>query len=495
MRHLFIPFRQVIWLVLLTIIISYCTTHNENMDIFSGIRPKIQDFMQKDKVPSVSVAVAQFGKILWEESFGWANREKQVKATPNTMYEIASIAKVFTTTGLMILKERGEIELDEPVITYLDDIKIKSFGVDVSGVTLRRIVQHTSGLPMYWGEPSPADTNQPFTQKDLLNRFAILAFKPGQREIYSNLGIGLLTYTIEKVSKQSYNDFLQQNILRPLGMKNTLYLSAPALGDEFAQQYDHAGNPWIYEQGLYASAHDLLRFGMFHLKDHLADQLPVLSDSTIDLMQTSIDALSDFRLPWWVWEYKGYKALVFTGASGTIVALLPEADLAIVVLSNRLQADTPRICGWIADVILDNFNERQRKPTQIQTRRKTQPGALSRKALTGLWKGSIETFQRALRVELSFSGSAAPQMRSMKDDSSWMEWVESMPSLRGNYSGGIFSAYFPIHIPVSDTRVHDHWTWIYIGMEGDTLQGYAVAHAADGPNYGLPYLIRLERAK
>ncbi|MBI5021587.1 MAG: beta-lactamase family protein [Ignavibacteriales bacterium] len=449
--------------------------------------------MEDENVSSVSVAVAQHGKIIWEESFGMANREKQIKATPNTMYEIASIAKVYTTTALMILQERGLLDIDAPVESYLGDVKIKSFGVDASGVTLRRIIQHTSGLPMLWGEPAGTDTNFPIMQKEIFDRFAILAFKPGERELYSNVGIGLLTYVIENVSGKSYSDFLKENIFLPLGLTYTIRLTTPPSTDEYAQQYDHSGKPWTYNEGFYASADDLLRFGMFHLKNHLPDQRKILSDSTIDVMQTSIDPYSDFRLPWWVWEYEGYKTLVFTGASGTILALLPEADLAIVVLANKMQANTPKVCKWIADEILDDFDESKRLPTKIRTHKKIQPPTLSRVALAGIWQGSIVTHEWELQVELSLGNT--PMMRSQNVDGSWGRWMESMFTLRGNYSAGIFSAYFPIHIPVHDTKEHNHWTWIYVGLHRDTLRGYAVAHAADGPHYGLPYYINLERKK
>jgi CubicO group peptidase (beta-lactamase class C family) len=476
-----------------TLISTGCRSHQEGEDRFADVRSEILDFIEEEQVPSVSVAVGQHGRIVWEESFGWANCEKQIKATPNTMYELASIAKVFTTTGLMVLKERGRINLDAPVDRYLGDVRIKTFGLDASGVTLRRIVQHTSGLPMFWGEPSTADTNRQLTQKEILGRYAILAFKPGERELYSNLGIGLLTHVIEEVTHQSYADFLKESVFLPLGLTNTMRLSVPANTDQYAQQYDRGGKPWTYEQGLYASAHDLVRFGMFHLKDHLPDQRPILGDSTLDLMQTSIDPLSDFRLPWWVWEYNGFRALVFTGASGTIIALLPEADLAIVVLANRLQANTPRICGMIARTVLDGFDERQRIPTQVRTHAKIQPPMLSRGSLAGMWKGCIVTPENDLPVEISFEGTGYPQMRSMNSDGSWGSWVETMSSLRGSYSGGIFSAYFPIRIPILDTRRYDHWTWIYVGLDSDTLRGYAVAHARGGPYFGLPYYIRLER--
>jgi len=303
----------------------------------------------------------------------------------------------------------------------------------------------------------------------------------------------LLTQVIEEVAHQPYADFLKQSVFLPLGLTNTIALSKPATTDDFAQQYDNGGKPWSYEEGFYASAHDLLRFGMFHLKDHLIDQKQILSDSTLDLMQTSIDPFSDFRLPWWVWDYDGYRALVFTGASGTIMALLPEADLAIVVLANRLQADTPRICKLIVETVLDDFEERQRIPTRVATHKKVQPAPLSRKSLAGLWKGSIITPEGKLPVEISFKSTGSPRMRSIDQDGSWGSWVETMPALRGNYSGGIFSAYFAIRIPIQDTKRYDHWTWIYVALDGDTLRGYAVAHAAGSPYFGLPYFIKLER--
>jgi CubicO group peptidase (beta-lactamase class C family) len=477
------------------LLLTGCRSHRQGEDRFSDIRGKILDFMEDKNVPSVSVAVAQRGKIIWEESFGWANREKKIKATPQTMYELASIAKVFTATGLMVLKERGVVDLDAPVDRYLGDITIDAFGVDPSGVTLRRLLQHTSGLPMYWGEPYRADTTRPFTPKDMLDRYAILAFTPGKRELYSNVGIAMANYIAERVSKQPYAEFLRQQVFLPLGMTNSARLSTPPTTDEFAQEYQPDGAPWVYTEGTYASAHDLLRFAMFHLKDHLPDQQRILSDSTIELMQTALEVLSDFRLPWLVLDYGGFPALVFTGASGAVIALIPEADLAIVVLSNRLQADTPRIAKWIASAVLDDFQESQRIPTTIEMHQKIQPGTLSRGALAGTWKGAIRTPERELPVEISFSRFGSPEMRSLNDSGSWGDWTETMSTLRGNYSAGIFSAYFPVRIPTEDTRGHDHWTWIYVGLKADTLQGYAVAHAADGPYFGLPYCIRLEREK
>jgi CubicO group peptidase (beta-lactamase class C family) len=489
--------RAMLGLVLLALtfllLLSDCKSREPGEDRFTDIRSDVLEFMENENVPSVSVAVAQHGRIVWEESFGWANRERRIKATPHTRYELASVAKVFTTTGLMVLRERGVINMDMPIDLYLGNLRIKAFGVDPSGVTLRRILQHTSGLPMYWGEPACPETLKSYSRKQILERYAILAMPPGEREIYSNLGISMAVYVLEQVSGSPFGAFLQKEIFLPLGMRNSSYLSTPPTSDDYAQQYTKDGLRWDYPEGMYSSAHDLLRFGMFHLKDNLPDQGSILSDSTIDLMQTSIDSMSDFRLPWWVWEYKGFLALVFTGASGTIMALVPEADLAIVVLANRLLADTPRICGWIADVMLDNFDESRRLSIRVKAHRKIRPGRMSPAELAGVWKGAIRAGGKVIPVEIRFEDIGPPHMRAMNDGVSWGTWVETMPSLRGDYSAGIFTAYFPIRIPIEDTRAHDHWTWLYVAQKADTLHGYAVAHAADGPHFGLPYYIKVVR--
>jgi len=478
---------------LLALICLRCGGTEDGADRFKNIRADIIDFMEDENIPSVSVAVAQGGTIIWEEAFGWANREKKIEATTGTMYELASIAKVYTATAIMILRERGLVDLDAPVQQYLRDITLTPCGVDVSGVTLRRIIQHTSGLPMFWGAPSPTDTTHPMSNRVVLRRYAILSFTPGERELYSNVGIGLLNAAIEDVAHRSYADFLKQTILEPLALTRTEILSAPSCDTIFAQQYDPDGSRWTYESGFYASAHDLARFGMFHLKHRLNELPAILSDASIDIMQTSIDPHSDFRLPWWVWEYDGYRALVFTGASGTIMALLPEADLAVVVLANRLQANTPKICRWIVEEMLDDFDERQRLPTAVRFQRKISSKEVSRDSLAGRWIGSIRTPEGLFDAELWFGGSSLPRMRCSFDHNSWTGWSEPMPSLRGDYSDGIFSAYFPIEMPIAETRQHAHWTWLYVGMEGNVLRGYTVAHAAGGPYFGLPYCITLRK--
>ena len=117
---------------------------------FLEVKEKIVRLVEEKKIPSLSLAVVRNGEIVWEEAFGLANLEKKIKATPETLYPIGSATKPFTATGLMILVERGLVDLDKPANAYLGNVKLRAYEGDASEAAVRRILHHTSGLPMYW---------------------------------------------------------------------------------------------------------------------------------------------------------------------------------------------------------------------------------------------------------------------------------------------------------------------------------------------------------
>src|SRR5690242_9314029 len=115
-----------------------------------SLRPVIRAMMEKAHAPSIAVAVAQHGKILWEEGFGLADIGHRVPATPNTLYSMASISKPITATGLMTLVQRGTIVLDHPANDYLGRGKITGFAGDAREATVERVMSHTAGLPLHY---------------------------------------------------------------------------------------------------------------------------------------------------------------------------------------------------------------------------------------------------------------------------------------------------------------------------------------------------------
>src|SRR2546427_8602320 len=119
-------------------------------DVFGAVRDLIRARLVEQIIPSLAVAVARDGEILWEEGFGWADREHRVPATEHTMYSLASISKPITATGLMVLKEQGKLDLDRPINDYLGAAKLNAWIGDAADATVRRVANHTSGLPLHW---------------------------------------------------------------------------------------------------------------------------------------------------------------------------------------------------------------------------------------------------------------------------------------------------------------------------------------------------------
>lgn len=111
------------------------------------VKSRILQLMEVQRLPSVCAAVVKDGEAQFEECFGFADLEKKVTATPDTMYALASMTKPLTATGLMTLVERGRVDLDRPANDYLGDAKLVAYVGDASGATVRRLLHCTSGLP------------------------------------------------------------------------------------------------------------------------------------------------------------------------------------------------------------------------------------------------------------------------------------------------------------------------------------------------------------
>lgn len=197
-----------------------------------------------------NVLIAENGKILYQRSFGLSDKTKVVSNEKSTVYELAGISKSFTAAAILLLKDKGKLGLDDLVSKHLTDFPYP-------GVTIRQLMQHTSGLPQYtdilshdWQKGKCA------TNADLLTLLKTGKYpataKPGERYEYNNMGYALLPLVIEKLSGKSYADFLQQNIFSPLGLSSmTVYsrrckprkLANYAYGYVFSERYNKYISP------------------------------------------------------------------------------------------------------------------------------------------------------------------------------------------------------------------------------------------------------------
>jgi len=170
-----------------------------------------------------AVLVADHGKVIYKKGFGAANMEWNIPNEPDTKFRLGSITKQFTAALILQLVEQGKIKLDGKVSDYLPDYR-KDTG---ARMTIHQLLSHTSGVPNYTAQPGffANISRNPFKVDDFVKQYASgdLEFEPGTKFNYSNSGYFLLGDIIEKVTGKSYEQVLKENILDPVGMKNTGY--------------------------------------------------------------------------------------------------------------------------------------------------------------------------------------------------------------------------------------------------------------------------------
>jgi len=435
--------------------------------------------------------------MVWEEAFGFADRERETEATPETPFRLASISKVVTATGLMVLVERGLVDLDAPVAPYLGGLVLPATRFDAKAVTPRRILHHTAGFPMYWETFFAPDTAGIPTLAESLQRYAVVGYQPGERAIYSNIGFGVLEYLIEQVSGSTFDQFLAREVFEPLGMRHTRVLGAS--GDGVATVYDADGgrmpfgiDPVKSHGSVAASAGDLARFGMLHL-EHPAERLtPILTAETLQQMQRDVDSASTYRLPWTVQEWRGYEVVFFTGATGTILLIVPSEDLVVAVLANRMFANTVQVSQWILAALLPEYVRLAPRTGTAPAPSESDDGFRPPPALLGTWEGVVSTDEGEVPIRLWFERTG--EVRLARTDVAGSEpGVLPKESLAVEFRDGMFRAHFPLALPIPGADRGDHWTWLSLALAGDTLRGFATAHATDAPLFGLPSYAELVR--
>jgi len=168
---------------------------------------------------AASVAVVRADRIVWAEGFGLANRDAHTPATPDSIYRLASISKPLTATGLMILVERGTVDLDAPANRHLAGSPLRAGIGSADAMTVRRIANHTSGLPVHFNFFFDGRATPPMAETIRLYGFA--STEPGRVGEYSNLGYGILGHIVEATSNTPWREFMDREVYDRLGMTRT----------------------------------------------------------------------------------------------------------------------------------------------------------------------------------------------------------------------------------------------------------------------------------
>jgi CubicO group peptidase (beta-lactamase class C family) len=337
--------------------------------------------------PGAALAIIKDGKIIYKRGYGMANLEHNIPITPTSVFRIGSTSKQFTASCIAMLDLQGKISLDDDIRKYLPELPKYE-----KPITIWHLVHHTSGIRDYLtlGSIAALTDSHFYTPEDsieLLARQKKLNFLPGEEHLYSNSGYFLMGVIVEKASGKSLNDFAQEHIFKPLGMKNTqFYDDHMRLVKNRAAGYspvkggfridmttlDHVG-----DGGVFTTVEDLFLWDQAFYNFKLGKEL-------MELIQTpgvlNNGEKLDYAFGLEITEYKGLKKVSHSGGFAGFRAQMvrfPEQKFTVICLANLGTINPSRLCREIANIYLaDKFKEPAKVP-----KKKVEPIILSKEDL------------------------------------------------------------------------------------------------------------------
>ncbi|WP_217631627.1 serine hydrolase domain-containing protein [Pedobacter hartonius] len=244
---------------------------------FSVIDQLYKTYAEENHIPGMVYGILADGKLIHTGYIGYTDISNKTVAGTKSDFRIASMTKSFTAMAILKLRDEGKLRLDDPLSLYIPEMKTAKYPTaDASSVTIRHLLTHSAGYP----EDNPwGDRQLAATEEELLNIYkkgVSFSNDPGLGYEYSNLGFATLGYIIKKVSGLSYQDYITQNILKPLGMSHTYWEYAKVPDDQLAHGYRWVNSGWVEQPmlhdgsysamgGLITTIEDFSRYMALHL--------------------------------------------------------------------------------------------------------------------------------------------------------------------------------------------------------------------------------------
>ncbi|MGA2746218.1 MAG: serine hydrolase domain-containing protein [Candidatus Sulfotelmatobacter sp.] len=347
--------------VCLTLLFTIRSVQAQSPATTSAVTEYVKAEMQRQHIPGLSLLVVKGGKVVRAEGFGLANMELQVPVKPETIFQSGSVGKQFTATAVMMLVEEGKIGLDDPLTKYFADAPPAW-----RNVTVRELLSHTAGFGDY---PKDFDMRKDWTEAEELKLIESLplAYPPGTKWDYSNLGYVTLGILIHRVTGEFYGDFLQQRIFQPLGMSTTLIISEADIVPNRAAGYrvvkgELKNQEWVAPM-VNTTADGSLYFNILDLAkwDAALYTEKLLKRSSLDLMWTPVKLKNgqtnkgNYGFGWFIEQRAGHRCIHHDGAwqgFETAIDRYVDDQLTVVVLSNLEGAEPGKITQHVAEMYL-----------------------------------------------------------------------------------------------------------------------------------------------
>jgi CubicO group peptidase (beta-lactamase class C family) len=311
--------------------------------------------------PGLSIGIVYDQDLIWAKGYGFADLSRKTPATPATLYRIASISKLFTSTAIMQLRDLGKLQLDDPVAKHLTWFKLRQ-AHQGPVITIRHLITHTSGLPREAGGTNWSDLTFP-TRDEMIRRLADqeTVFPAETEWKYSNLALSLAGEVVAAVSGEPWHQYIENRILQPLEMTATRAVpkpDTPGLAVGYGRRVVGATRdlePFVEIDGvrpagnLASNVEDLAKFVSLQLRDKPQGGHQILKGSTLREMHRIQWLRPDWRSGWGLgFSIRRAGEQVRIGHGGSLpgqrtqIEIVPADKLGVIILTNANDGDPIR---------------------------------------------------------------------------------------------------------------------------------------------------------
>lgn len=329
---------------------------------------RIHHLMRKKHLPALAVTIVDNQDIIYQQSFGLADIENRIEASPKTVFKLWSLAKVFTAIEIFREVEEGLIDLDHSILEYLPEFTIQSRNNEDKNITVKSILAHRSGLPRNECVLSPDSEHD----AGMLDRFeratsdCFMAFPVGYRYKYSNLGYDLLGRIIEENRDEGFSGFMQEHLLDKLGMSNSSFrlrdLPDPKLVAKGYEYYKHKYYPIIQPDmnsvpsgNLFSTIEDLSVFLKSVINNEVFKSEETIYKMFADHYSKSTDP-ETMGLGWKTTKINGIELMAWhdggpTEGTGAIIAILPYKKIGIALVANSTSFESSNSVSLAIEIL------------------------------------------------------------------------------------------------------------------------------------------------
>jgi CubicO group peptidase (beta-lactamase class C family) len=321
-----IPFLLLVLTVAIILPVSGATHDGNHLEeLITHLEQRIPSLMNSYNIPGVAIALVEDGETAWVKAYGYADLEEGRVMTGDTYCRVQSISKSVTAWGVLKLVEQGKITLDSPYRQYVNNWTFPGSEYPVEEITVRQLLSLNAGMPLgnVVQRFSPTEDVPPI--RTVLSEEAIAFQEPGRSFHYSNVSINLLELLIEEVSGRDFADYMQEEIIDPLGMHHSSFTWSKDFEPLVPNGYDLKYNPvpvYIYagkaSGGLFASAEDIASFVSAGMTGPYQKNHGVLKPETIEILyQPQVEMTGFYAL---AFDYYGL---------GHLIEILPDGNTAV----------------------------------------------------------------------------------------------------------------------------------------------------------------------